>query len=106
MSRHIETLLVQAGNRKDAGTGAVSLPIHLSTAYEHKGIGQSTGFDYSRTGNPTRSALEEILAQLEGDRKHMPSHPAWLRSTPFYRYFKAGTNWSFPKIFMGELQAV
>ncbi|UTE70955.1 methionine biosynthesis PLP-dependent protein [Rossellomorea marisflavi] len=69
MSRHIETLLVQAGNRKDAGTGAVSLPIHLSTAYEHKGIGQSTGFDYSRTGNPTRSALEEILAQLEGGQK-------------------------------------
>ncbi|BCB03558.1 cystathionine gamma-synthase/O-acetylhomoserine (thiol)-lyase [Bacillus sp. KH172YL63] len=65
MSKHIETLLVQAGNRKDPATGAVSPPIHLSTAYEHKGIGQSTGYDYSRTGNPTRATLEDVLAGLE-----------------------------------------
>ncbi|PFA67732.1 cystathionine gamma-synthase [Bacillus sp. AFS015802] len=65
LNKHIDTLLVQAGNRKDPATGAVSLPIHLSTAYEHKGIGQSTGYDYTRTGNPTRSTLEETLSLLE-----------------------------------------
>lgn len=65
LKKHIDTLLVQAGNRKDPATGAVSLPIHLSTAYEHKGIGESTGYDYTRTGNPTRATLEETLAQLE-----------------------------------------
>ncbi|WP_406687187.1 methionine biosynthesis PLP-dependent protein [Rossellomorea vietnamensis] len=65
LKKHIDTLLVQAGNRKDSATGAVSLPIHLSTAYEHKGIGESTGYDYTRTGNPTRATLEETLAQLE-----------------------------------------
>ena len=69
MTKHIDTLLVQAGNRKDPATGAVSLPIHLSTAYEHKGIGQSTGFDYTRTGNPTRATLEETLTQLEGGHR-------------------------------------
>ncbi|MCA1062534.1 methionine biosynthesis PLP-dependent protein [Rossellomorea aquimaris] len=69
MKNHIDTLLVQAGNRKDPGTGAVSLPIHLTTAYAHKGIGESTGYDYSRTGNPTRTTLEETLAELEeGER--------------------------------------
>jgi cystathionine gamma-synthase len=65
LKKHIDTMLVQAGNRKDPATGAVSLPIHLSTAYEHKGIGQSTGYDYTRTGNPTRATLEDTLTQLE-----------------------------------------
>jgi cystathionine gamma-synthase len=65
LKKHIDTMLVQAGNRKDPASGAVSLPIHLSTAYEHKGIGQSTGYDYTRTGNPTRTTLEDIVTQLE-----------------------------------------
>lgn len=65
----IDTLLAQAGNRSDERTGAVSTPIFLSTAYGHHGIGESTGFDYSRTKNPTRSVLEDTIAQLEnGDR--------------------------------------
>lgn len=61
----LETHLVQAGNGRDPQTGAVNLPIHLSTAYRHKGIGESTGYDYTRTGNPTREALEEAVAKLE-----------------------------------------
>jgi len=65
----IDTLLAQAGNRTDVRTGAVSTPIFLSTAYGHHGIGESTGFDYTRTKNPTRSVLEETIAKLEkGDR--------------------------------------
>ena len=46
---HRDTQLAQLGNRQDQQTGAVSLPIHLSTAYAHPGLGQSTGFDYTRT---------------------------------------------------------
>lgn len=65
----IATKLVQLGNRSDENTGAVSAPIYLSTAYEHQGIGQSTGYDYSRTKNPTRALLEDGIAQLEsGDQ--------------------------------------
>ncbi|MCI7480525.1 methionine biosynthesis PLP-dependent protein [[Pasteurella] aerogenes] len=62
----IDTLLAQAGNRTDERTGAVSTPIFLSTAYGHHGVGESTGFDYTRTKNPTRSVLEDTIAQLEG----------------------------------------
>lgn len=62
----LETNLVQAGNGRDPRTGAVNLPIHMSTAYRHTGIGESTGYDYTRTGNPTREALEETIAVLEG----------------------------------------
>lgn len=49
LNRSIETKLVQLGNLSDPTTGAVSPPIHLSTAYKHAGIGESTGFDYTRT---------------------------------------------------------
>lgn len=65
MSKQISTELVQLGNRSDAKTGAVSPPIYLSTAYEHAGLGQSTGYDYARTKNPTRHLLEEGIAKLE-----------------------------------------
>lgn len=64
--KEIETALVQIGNRSETTTGAVSAPIYFSTAYRHEGIGQSTGYDYSRTGNPTRHILEEAIAKLEG----------------------------------------
>ncbi|HBO37880.1 MAG TPA: methionine biosynthesis PLP-dependent protein [Pasteurellaceae bacterium] len=62
----IDTLLAQAGNRTDEKTGAVSTPIFLSTAYGHRGIGESTGYDYTRTKNPTRTVLEETMAKLDG----------------------------------------
>ncbi|MFB5661644.1 methionine biosynthesis PLP-dependent protein [Alteribacillus sp. HJP-4] len=68
-NHHLDTKLVQVGNKKDNHTGAVSAPLYFSTAYRHEGIGQSTGFDYSRTGNPTRLILEEAIAELEGGSK-------------------------------------
>lgn len=64
--RKIETKLVQLGNLSDAKTGAVNPPIYMSTAYKHAGIGESTGYDYTRTKNPTREILENGIAELEG----------------------------------------
>ncbi|GAA3321917.1 hypothetical protein GCM10020331_039750 [Ectobacillus funiculus] len=62
-----ETKLAQIGNRSETATGAVNPPVYFSTAYRHEGIGQSTGFDYIRTGNPTRKKfLERAIADLEG----------------------------------------
>lgn len=61
----IETKLVQLGNLSDPKTGAVNPPIYMSTAYKHAGIGQSTGYDYTRTKNPTREILEKGIAELE-----------------------------------------
>lgn len=60
-----ETKLVQLGNRTDEKTGAVNPPIYLSTAYQHQSIGHSTGYDYTRTKNPTRTVLEKGFAELE-----------------------------------------
>lgn len=65
----IHTKLVQIGNQSDPRTGAVNPPLHFSTAYKHDGLGLSTGYDYTRTKNPTRTILEEGIANLEnGDR--------------------------------------
>lgn len=63
---NIETTLVQIGNRTDPRTGAVAMPIILSTAYGRDGLGESTGWDYTRTKNPTRAVLEQGIADLEG----------------------------------------
>jgi len=62
----IETVLSQAGSRWDALTGAVAMPIYQTATFRHPALGQSTGFDYSRTTNPTRQALEQTMAALEG----------------------------------------
>ncbi|RXJ03920.1 methionine biosynthesis PLP-dependent protein [Anaerobacillus alkaliphilus] len=64
--KHLETKMVQLGNRSETQTGTINPPVYFSTAYRHEGIGQSTGYDYSRTGNPTRQILEEGIALLEG----------------------------------------
>ena len=61
----LDTLLARTGIKTDQQTGALLSPIHLSTTYQHPDFGQSTGFDYTRTKNPTRSSLEATLAAIE-----------------------------------------
>jgi cystathionine gamma-synthase len=62
-----ETLAVHAGMEIDRATGAVTPPIHLSTTFERAPDGTfPSGFSYTRSGNPTRRALEQALAALEG----------------------------------------
>ena len=62
----IDSRLAQAGSRWDTRTGSVSMPIVPGSTFKHPGLGESTGFDYSRTANPTRQELERVLADLEG----------------------------------------
>lgn len=62
---NIESRLAQIGSTSDPDTGAVSFPIYNATAFRHPKLGQSTGFDYSRTKNPTRAVLEAAIADLE-----------------------------------------
>lgn len=65
----IESRLAQIGSVQEPVTGAVNFPIYHATAFRHPRLGQSTGFDYSRSQSPTRKVLEEAAAELEsGDR--------------------------------------
>ncbi len=60
------TLAVHAGQHPDPLTGAVNVPVYLSSTFELTGIGTDRGWDYSRAGNPTRDRLETAVAALEG----------------------------------------
>ncbi|RWZ52213.1 methionine biosynthesis PLP-dependent protein [Halobacillus fulvus] len=66
MSTHLDTKFVRTGLSSHDPTGAINPPVYFSTPYKHKGIGQSTGYDYARTGNPTRQVLEQHIAEIEG----------------------------------------
>jgi cystathionine beta-lyase/cystathionine gamma-synthase len=60
------TIAIHAGNEPDPTTGAVSVPIYQTSTYKQDGLGQHKGFEYARTQNPTRLALEQNIAALEG----------------------------------------
>ncbi|MFS0837063.1 aminotransferase class I/II-fold pyridoxal phosphate-dependent enzyme [Paenibacillus sp. 1P03SA] len=62
---NIESRLAQIGSVSEPVTGAVSFPVYQSTAFRHPRLGESTGFDYARTKSPTRSVLEDAIADLE-----------------------------------------
>jgi len=62
----ISTLCVHGCEKKFDTTGAVAVPIFASATFAHPGVGQSTGFDYSRSLNPTNVHLEDTIAALEG----------------------------------------
>jgi cystathionine gamma-synthase len=63
-----ETRAVHAGQPPDPTTGAVVTPISLATTFAQESVGKHHGYEYSRSGNPTRTALERCLASLEGAR--------------------------------------
>jgi cystathionine gamma-synthase len=68
--QHFETLAIHAGQEPDAATGAVVPPIHQVSTFKQDGVGGLRGgYEYSRSANPTRTALEENLAALEGGRR-------------------------------------
>lgn len=62
----IGTSCVHAGFEPDEETGAVNVPIYATSTYAYRRFGEHRGWEYSRTGNPTRSALERAMADLEG----------------------------------------
>jgi len=61
-----ETLAIHAGQPPDRSTGAVVTPIYQTSTYSQSSVGETLGYEYSRSGNPTRTALEVCLAALEG----------------------------------------
>jgi cystathionine beta-lyase len=63
--KEIESALIHGGIYGDKTTGAVNVPIYQTSTYEQLALGKNTGWEYSRTGNPTRSALEALIAELE-----------------------------------------
>lgn len=65
--KHIESALIHGGFTSDPQTGSVNVPVYQTSTYQQDGLGQMrNGWEYSRTGNPTRRVLEDLIAELEG----------------------------------------
>ncbi len=88
--KELSTRLVQSGVRFDTVTGAISVPIYQSATFAHPGLGLSTGYDYTRMGNPTRQALEEALADLEGGHSAYAFASGLSALTAVFLMFEAG----------------
>lgn len=98
---NIDTKLAQIGNRSESATGAVNPPVYFSTAYRHEGIGQSTGFDYSRTGNPTRQSLEQAIADLEKGDQGYACSSGMAAILTILSLFQSGDEWIVSKDLYG-----
>ncbi|MEI6154545.1 MAG: PLP-dependent aspartate aminotransferase family protein [Deltaproteobacteria bacterium] len=88
--REIETLLAHAGTHWDDRTGAVSMPVYQTSTFKHPALGQSTGFDYSRSGNPNRQVLEELMASVEGGARGLAFSSGMAAIDCLMRLFKPG----------------
>src|ERR1700750_1080348 len=62
------TTAIHTGSEPDEATGAVTVPIYQTSTYAQESIGKNKGYEYARTQNPTRSAVERNIAALEGAR--------------------------------------
>ncbi len=82
---------VQIGTGRDR-SGAISFPIYPSATYAHPAPGQSTGYDYTRSGNPTRQVLEEALAELEGGARGLAFASGMAALTTLLLHFSSGNH--------------
>ena len=73
----IETRAIHAGQQPDPTTGAIMTPIYATSTYVQESPGVHKGFEYSRTHNPTRFALEDCVADLENGKRDLPLLQAW-----------------------------
>ena len=87
---HISTQAVQTGLEWDTRTGSVTVPIYQTATFRHPGLGQSTGYDYSRSGNPTRQTLEEGIARLDGGTRGFAYASGMAAITNLLLLFKSG----------------
>lgn len=85
-----ETLAIHAGQAPEEKTGAIVVPIYQTATYAQPAIGAHKGYEYSRTHNPTRTALEECLAALEGGRHALAFSSGMAAESTLMALFKSG----------------
>jgi cysteine-S-conjugate beta-lyase len=87
---NFESLLIHGGIDGDELTGAVNVPIYQTSTYRQIGVGQHKGYEYSRTGNPTRHALEKLISDLEGGYAGFAFASGMAATTAVLTLFKSG----------------
>jgi cystathionine gamma-lyase len=86
------TLAIHAGQEPDPTTGAIMTPVYLTSTYVQTSPGQHKGYEYSRTKNPTRKALEDCLAALEGARYGLAFSSGCAAADMLMHLFDVGTH--------------
>jgi cystathionine gamma-lyase len=89
-STRLETLAIHAGQAPEPTTGAISTPVFLTSTYVQAGPGEHKGYEYSRTQNPTRQALEANLAALEGGRYGLAFASGCAATTTILHMLRSG----------------
>lgn len=84
------TLVIHGGIDGDAATGAVTVPIYQTSTYSQPGVGQPKQYEYSRTGNPTREALEKLVSDLEGGYRGFAFGSGMAATSSVIMLFKSG----------------
>ena len=88
--KHTESALIHGGNTIDPLTGAVNVPIYQTSTFRQKGIGLEPEWEYARTGNPTRAALERLIAELEEGTAGFAFASGMAAITAVLSLFRAG----------------
>src|SRR5450755_3136346 len=86
----LSTRAIHAGQDADPATGATVVPIYATSTYTQEAPGKHKGFEYSRSGNPTRAALETCLAALEGGERGLAFASGLAATTAVFSIFKPG----------------
>ncbi len=87
-----ETKAIHAGQAPDPSTGAVIVPVFQTSTYQQEAIGKHKGYEYSRTGNPTRTALETCLAELEEGRHGLAFASGVAATAAVFSLFEKGAH--------------
>jgi len=87
-----DTLAIHAGQEPDPTTGAIMTPVYLTSTYVQTSPGQHKGYEYSRTKNPTRKALEDCLATLEGARYGLAFSSGCAATDMLMHLFEVGSH--------------
>lgn len=87
---NFESLLIHGGTEGDELTGAVNVPIYQTSTYRQTAIGENKGYDYSRAGNPTRQALEKLIAEMEEGKAGYAFASGMAAITAVLMLFKSG----------------
>jgi len=90
MQTALSTKLIHGGIDGDERTGSVSVPIYQTSTYRQSELGVNSGYEYSRTGNPTREALEKLIAELEGGTAGFAFGSGMAAITAVLLLFKSG----------------
>jgi cystathionine gamma-lyase / homocysteine desulfhydrase len=86
----LDTKMIHGGVFGDPHTGAVSVPIYQVSTYKQTRVGEHAGYEYSRTGNPTRAALETLIADLENGARGLAFASGMAAISTLFSYFHAG----------------